>query len=115
LGGSKLLAVAVPPGDPAHVLARVQLTTEPGPDGVPATAARAVAELEAAVGTGRIIGVGIGSPGLVDPAAGTVSHAVNLGIDGVGLELAKRLEEVVERPVVVENDVNAAAFGAARV
>jgi glucokinase len=115
LGGSKLLAVVVSPADPTRILARVQLTTTPGPDGVSATAARAVAELEAVVGTGRISGIGIGSPGLVDADAGTVAHAVNLGIDGVGLPLAAHLGRRLERPVVVENDVNAAAFGAARV
>ena len=52
-------------------------------------------------------------PDVVDPLRGEVSHAVNLGIDGVPLALAERLGEVSGRRVVVENDVNVAALGVA--
>jgi len=53
--------------------------------------------------------VGVGFPGRVS-SDGTVSMALNLGIDGplaVGAELSRRLG----RGVSVENDVNAAALG----
>lgn len=56
-------------------------------------------------------GVGLGIAGLVDTARGTVRHAVNLGIDGVPFPLSARLEERLGLPVVVENDVRAAALG----
>jgi glucokinase len=56
-------------------------------------------------------GVGIGVPGLVDAERGAVTHAVNLGVGTGGLALADRLQRRLNLPVVVENDVNAAACG----
>ncbi len=56
--------------------------------------------------------VGIGVPGTVDPATGTVRNAVHLGIDDrphpLGPDVAARLGV----PVVIENDARAAALGA---
>ncbi|PWG63617.1 ROK family protein [Bifidobacterium callitrichidarum] len=62
---------------------------------------------------GELAGVGIGTPGQVDSEAGTVSHVVNLDIDtlALGPEVGERLGGI---PVRVENDVNAAALGAAQ-
>lgn len=59
----------------------------------------------------RLAGVGVGVPGLVDIAAGTVRHAVNLGIDGTPFPLRDRLATALETDVAVENDVRAAALG----
>ena len=50
---------------------------------------------------------------MVDSDAGAVRHAVNLGIDGNGVALGAALAESLGVPVGVENDVNAAAVGAA--
>ncbi|WP_149202129.1 ROK family protein [Actinotalea subterranea] len=88
-----------------------------GIDGVVESAARTVEELCAARGIelADLAGVGAGVPGLVEPATGIVSHAVNLGIDDdvpLGARLSARLGGV---PVDVENDLNVAALGAARV
>ena len=57
--------------------------------------------------------IGIGVPGLVDAEAGSVRHAVNLDLDGGWLPLGRELEQLLGHKVVVENDVNAAALGAA--
>jgi glucokinase len=68
-------------------------------------------EIPAVVGSERVGTVGIGMPGRVDTATGAVSMALNLGIErplAVGAELGRRLGV----PVVLENDVNAAALGA---
>jgi len=56
--------------------------------------------------------IGIGAPGAVDPRAGVVLEAVNLRWERVALadELSKRLGP----DVFVDNDVNAAVFGEAR-
>lgn len=58
--------------------------------------------------------IGIGIPGLVDPEAGTVRHAVNLGLDGTPFPLASVLRERLRTAVAVENDVRTAALGAYR-
>jgi predicted NBD/HSP70 family sugar kinase len=55
-----------------------------------------------------VLGVGVGSPGVVDPD-GTILEAPNLG--WVGLPLAARLSEDIGLPVHVANDANAAALG----
>ena len=57
--------------------------------------------------------VGVGAPSAVDWDKGEVIHAGNLGWKKFPLRdvLAKRLD----RPVVVDNDVNVAAFGESRV
>nr|WP_231980780.1 ROK family protein [Tessaracoccus coleopterorum] len=55
-----------------------------------------------------IIGIGVGSPGIVD-ADGTVLSAPNFGWERV--ELARLLGERVDVPVIVTNDANAAVLG----
>ena len=126
IGGSKVLAIAVDPvGDDGRplVIEQVRLTTFQGPEGVVDTALRALAALTSrldggsrpAALTSRFSGVGIGVPGLVDAEHGAITHAVNLGVGPStgGLALADRLQHRLQLPVAVENDVNAAALGAA--
>jgi predicted NBD/HSP70 family sugar kinase len=55
-----------------------------------------------------LLGVGVGSPGVVDPA-GVVVEAPNLGWHGV--ELSRQLAQAVDAPAHVANDANAAALG----
>jgi predicted NBD/HSP70 family sugar kinase len=55
-----------------------------------------------------IIGIGIGSPGLIDPSSGTVDYAVNL--DWRDLPLAQLIRERYNLPVHVANNSQAAAF-----
>jgi len=113
LGGSKVLGVLL---DGETVLRTRRVPTDLGPEGVVASAADVVAGLCDAEGIvpSRLAGVGMALPGIVDPTTGTVSHAVNLRIHGpdvpVGALLSERLGGV---PVTVENDLNAAALGAA--
>ena len=61
--------------------------------------------------TARPSNVAIGMPGRVDPARGVVTSAVNLGITAPAT-IADLVASRVGVPVHVENDVNAAAFGA---
>lgn len=111
IGATKTLGVAVD-GDGA-VLAEVRAPTVPGAEGVASTATGVVEQLLATIdGDDVPWPIGVGVPGLVDLAAGAVKHAVNLGLDGEWLPLRDLLEERLGRPVVVENDVNAAALGA---
>ncbi len=114
IGGTKTLAVLL--GPDGSVLAQTRIPTRTGPRGIvdgAASAVRGVAR-QAGVGLEQVAGVGAGVPGLVDPDAGTVRHAVNLGLDGDPLELAAELAAVLGGvPVGVENDLNVAALGAA--
>ena len=65
--------------------------------------------LAAGARTDDVAAIGVGVPGRVDPATGTVTLAVNLGWSD--LPLGPRLEARLGRPCVVENDVRAAALG----
>jgi glucokinase len=114
VGGTKTLAVAVDAATDA-VLATVRRPTGGGGDGLLRSAGAVLAELAGAAGlppTG-FAAVGVGVPGLVDRAAGTVRHAVNLGLGDDPVGLADHLARLTGAPVVVENDVNLAAVGAA--
>ncbi len=61
-----------------------------------------------ATATSPVLGIGVGSPGVVD-ANGTVIDAPNLGWHGV--PLAASLRERLGLPVFVANDANIAALG----
>ncbi|MCL3860384.1 ROK family protein [Actinotalea sp. K2] len=116
VGGTKVLGVLLDAD--AVVRQTVRVPTRRGVDGVVSCAEQAVLALCSAQGLapGDLNGVGVGVPGLVDPSTGGVSHAVNLDIPGsdvpLGPLLAARLGGV---GVDVENDLNVAALGAARV
>ncbi|KRF12477.1 ROK family transcriptional regulator [Nocardioides sp. Soil797] len=112
IGATKILGVVA--SYDGTVRASVRVDSPVGGPEVVAVAGRVVAELRDR--TGEPVGgrVGVGIPGLVDVTHGTVRHAVNLGVaDGFpfGDELAAR----IDADVVVDNDVNAAALGAAAV
>jgi glucokinase len=110
IGGTKTDAVAV--ASSGEIVQRLRLPTGFGPDAVLETAVAAVTQLAALTQT-EITGftsIGIGIPGAVDNGTGRVTHAVNLGLEG--LELGAELSRRLGRPVRIDNDVNAAALGA---
>jgi glucokinase len=111
IGGTKIEAVAVDDDD--AVVASLRRPAGHGAADVLANAVLAVEELVLRLGDPAVTSVGAGIPGMVDPATGTVQHAVNLGIDGFPFGIA--LEERLGAPVVLENDVNAAALGVSQV
>ena len=59
-------------------------------------------------GADRLLGIGVGTPGIVDAASGTIRWAVNL--DWQDLPLGELLRERYEVPVHVANDTRAAAL-----
>ncbi|HEY3311067.1 MAG TPA: ROK family protein [Anaerolineales bacterium] len=121
LGATKIAAALV--AGTGEVLAARTLPTSPG-EGTQAVLDR-MASLANELGTEaarrpvNLLGIGIGSPGVVNAATGTVQNAVNLGWHKVNLadELKVRLKQSL--PVWVHKDGNASAigeyvFGAAR-
>ncbi|WP_075205286.1 ROK family protein [Leucobacter musarum] len=111
IGGTKTEAVAIDAD--GRVVASVRRSTAPGAEAVLATAQRAVDDLASAVGRpgSEFASIGVGIPGQINRDAGEVQLAYNLGIER--LALARRLGDRVGVPVALDNDVNAAALGAA--
>ena len=113
IGATKMLGVAA--DDEGRVVAQVLAATPTGGDEVVTAAADVVAELRLRAGDPLDGTVGVGIPGLVDVARGEVKHAVNLGVDAEWFPIGDLLAKRVGADVVVDNDVNAAALGAAQV
>ncbi len=110
IGGTKIHGIAI--GPEGTVLAEERAATTPGPEGVVKSAAAVVATLRESLGGNTISSIGVGIPGIVDSRAGTVKHAVNLGLDGDAFPLATLLGERTGAIVTLENDTNAATLGA---
>jgi glucokinase len=110
LGGTKMQAVVL---DDQHQV-RGQARGQTPLQGEPADIARAMAGVlreaaaEAQVEPAELTGIGVGSPGQVDTAAGTVTNAGNLpGWRGT-FPLARALADDLETDVRITNDVGAA-------
>lgn len=110
LGATKIAGALVT--DQGHILATEQRPTQPA-DGPAAVLDQLAAVIEALIGPAPagVAGVGIGSPGRVDPVAGVVRNAVNLGWQEVALvaELQRRLAQ--PPPILVHKDANAEVLG----
>jgi glucokinase len=110
LGGTKIEAIVVDHSNTVLGSARHPTPTTGTPDDVAAEMVAAIDGATKAAGTttAALAGVGVGSPGAVDPDTGTISSARNLpGWDGsyaLGPELSKRLGT----KVFVGNDVQVA-------
>ncbi len=89
----------------------VRADSEPTPDdatGIAAVVATLVERLLAGDGD-EVGGIGIGAAGFIDVDRATVTFAPN--IDWIDEPLAETVGKLVDLPVVVENDANAAAWG----
>ncbi|HET9094308.1 MAG TPA: ROK family protein [Solirubrobacteraceae bacterium] len=113
LGGTKIEAIVVDQDDRVLGSSRHPTPTVGGPADVAAEMAQALSEAaeQAGTTTEQLAGAGVGSPGAVDAATGTVSSARNLpgwtGTYPLGPELARRLGT----RVAIGNDVQVAIAG----
>ncbi|MEJ2541483.1 MAG: ROK family protein [Gemmatimonadota bacterium] len=114
IGGTNLVVGLVPEdgGEPQGL--RVRATQpERGADAVVADLARMGREaVREVLGSGyhqAVLGVGVGSPGPVDRASGRVVESPNLG--WLDYPLQARVGELLDWPVVLDNDANCAAYG----
>ncbi|MFE2104776.1 ROK family protein [Kitasatospora sp. NPDC059463] len=105
IGGTKTLAALVGPDGAVLDRARADTPAAQGPDAVLRTAAHLARRLG---GAGP---VGVGAAGLIDPATGVVRYATDSLPGWAGTPVADALARRIGRPVVVDNDVNAAALG----
>lgn len=110
VGGTKTEGVAV--NAAGTILARLRRPTGQGADAVIGGIVETVRALAAEVrfDLSQILSIGVGVPGLVDAAEGRVLHAVNLGVES--LDIPALVRPHIPAPIVVENDVKAAALGA---
>lgn len=111
LGGTKIFGAHVEIGDgAAHLVSEAKRST-------PTDGADAIADAVAAV-VHEVVPepdlVGVGTPGVIDPASGRVLFAPNLTGFDRPVALAELVSERVGAPVVLGNDVNLAALGEAR-
>jgi len=121
LGGTKIQAVVLGARHEVLGQARRETPVTGGPAATVAEMAAALGEAADAAGidTTGLLGVGVGSPGTVDAAAGTVAQASNLSEWSDPFPLAQRLGETLGAKVALGNDVQVAvdaefALGAAR-
>ncbi|MGA2930083.1 MAG: ROK family protein [Solirubrobacteraceae bacterium] len=110
LGGTKIEAVVVDAGHQVLGSARRSTPTAGGPADVAAQLAAAVTEAAQAAGVQppALQGVGVGSPGIVDPDTGAVTSARNLPDWEGRYELAAELSRELGTKVFVGNDVQVA-------
>src|SRR6516165_2050316 len=110
IGATKVLGAVIEAD--GTVVAQSTQNTLPGADGILDTATTVLDSLAIALDGVLPSHIGIGIPGIVDRDRGTVSHAVNLGLGGDWFPLASQLADRTGATVVVENDLNAATWGA---
>ena len=110
LGGTKIQAIVADDDHQVVGEARRPTPTQGGPDDVIAALADALREAAAAadVKTADLAGVGLGSPGDVDQAAGTIAQAGNLPNWQAAVPVAKLLGEALSTAVAIGNDVSVA-------
>jgi predicted NBD/HSP70 family sugar kinase len=110
VGGTKIHALAMAG---SQLAAEEQIATKPGPEAllesILGLSARLAKRLR--IDPDGFTSVGIGIPGLVDPADGHVRQALNLDIND--WQLGAQLRRAFCCPIGVENDVKASALGAA--
>ncbi len=111
LGGTNIVAGIV--NDQYQIIATAKCKTAiPRPaDAIIDDMARISREAVKAAGLTMddIDGIGVGSPGACNSVTGVVERAANLGF--VNEPLREKLETRLKKPVRIENDANAAAYG----
>lgn len=112
IGGTTVKLGLIQCGEEFRVLKQAAIATQAA-DAAPVFASRIAAAVKAMVaeaGGPKISGVGVGSPGLIDPWQGIVRISPNLPNLG-GFRLRDELATLLDWPVELQNDANAAVLG----
>jgi predicted NBD/HSP70 family sugar kinase len=119
LGGTKIEGVVVSAADPDRVVARTRVPTESsfGYEHIVSRVRLVVEQLEATSRMRRPPTIGVGTPGAIEPAAGTLKNSNTTCLNGK--PLARDLADALGADVRLANDANCfalaeATFGAAR-
>ena len=114
LGGTSLTAAVIDVND-GQILGESKRKTrsELGALNVVDRMAKAISKAITNAGLKRqdIQGVGVGVPGPIDPLSGTVIRCANMGATWDQFELGSILSELINLPIVVDNDVHVGAVG----
>jgi glucokinase len=110
LGGTNLRAAAF--DESGKLLKKVSGSTpvEAGPEAVIADMVRSAEQLRVEYGCDTLAGIGVGVPGNIDMKTGTVVAWNNVPAFN-GYPTRDKLSQLLNTPVILENDANAAALG----
>lgn len=110
VGGTKVLGVAVDPGDPGTILAQHRIPTPEGGEGLVPALGALVEVLTGQLGPPSAVGVGV--PGIVDGSGTLVlgPHLPHLRRQ----PLATQVRDLLAIPAVVDNDANCHAVAEQR-
>lgn len=111
LGGTKVHSVVL--GKEMNILAQDTRLSGFGPTEVFKNLKDSIAHALSGLSGVSVSNIGIGTPGTVDSGAGVVRHSLNLGIQS--MDLRSMISDEFHCSVQIENDVNATAFGLAKV
>lgn len=117
IGGTKIATAFIDPADPTRVHARATRPTK-AVEGGRTVVAEVLAAIEETIDAATVAGyepraVGIGAPGVVDPATGVIVAAGNTMPGWAGTALGKAVAEATNLPVAVHNDVRVMGLGEA--
>ncbi|MBN2312178.1 MAG: ROK family protein, partial [Candidatus Hydrogenedentes bacterium] len=109
IGGTKIMAAVL--DEQFNVVSRCRKRSRSSKkdDSTESRIARIVQKAIDDAGVDAIAGIGVGSPGPLDPATGVIIDTPNLGWKD--FPLADTLHEQFGVPVVVDNDVNVGTYG----
>ena len=113
LGGTKTEGVIIDAGQPGKALYRLRLPTERarGYEHILAQVRLLVEQLERASGFNRPDSIGIGTPGVIDPATGILKNSNTLCLNGQPVR--NDLSAALGVEVLTANDANCFAFAEA--
>jgi len=112
LGGTRVKVALVAQAGRIIVSDSFSFNASAAPSGVVGQMAALSATLlqRASLSEGEVIGVGVGAPGPLSVLEGRIHHCANLPM-WINVPLRDLLSAQLNKPVVLENDGNAAAFG----
>jgi glucokinase len=110
LGGTNLRAAAI--DCRGKIIEKIEGSTNlsAGREAVVADIADSIIRLRTAGGSERLAGIGIGAPGFIIMERGVITGSPNMpGFEDYAMR--DEIERMVQAPVILENDANAAALG----